>query len=247
MIRGMHAMFYSSEAEALRAFLRDTLRRVGLMLTKRKERMMQITLSDDLRGTAARRTGSPLALLFCGCVILGCSRSTEISCDSQSASPITEKTVAPAAAEIASPESSRQSLEVPSIKPDESRPASETDAGKMLARKEAPVVEKQPAPAEIEEPTESMIATEKKLNQRADMAFADTPLEPGLKFFAKILELKVEFDPSANEFKTRKVSVEVLDEVTAGVILDQVLKSLALIYRIKPDGTILIVKPDPAE
>ena len=26
MIRGMHAMFYSSEAEALRAFLRDTLK-----------------------------------------------------------------------------------------------------------------------------------------------------------------------------------------------------------------------------
>lgn len=208
---------------------------------------MGITLSDDLRGTVARRTGSPLALLFCGCFILGCSRGTEVSRDPQSASPISEMTTAPAVTEIVSPESSRQSLEVSPIKPDEARPTSETVAEKMLARKEGPAVEKQPEPADIEEPTEAMIATEKKLNQRSDMAFADTPLEPGLKFFAKILELKVEFDPSAKEFKTRKVSVEVIDEVTAGVILDQVLKSLALTYRIKPDGTILIVKPDPAE
>jgi hypothetical protein len=29
MIRGMHAMFYSSEAEALRAFLRDKLQLPG--------------------------------------------------------------------------------------------------------------------------------------------------------------------------------------------------------------------------
>lgn len=37
MIRGMHAMFYSSEAEALRAFLRDKLGLSGVEFTQPPE------------------------------------------------------------------------------------------------------------------------------------------------------------------------------------------------------------------
>jgi arylsulfatase A-like enzyme len=97
--------------------------------------------------------------------------------------------------------------------------------------------------------TAAAAETHSKLQERAQLAFADIPLEDALTFVGQSQRVTFRFDATAENSKQQRIKVEVDGPHLGDLLHAGVLKPLGLTYAVQPDGSILILaeKKDSAK